>query len=471
MTATNKKRLNLQPRRSEPTETAPPWYILVVDDDPGVHDMTRVLLRDLAFQGRPFEVISAYSAAEAKAALATRPDIPVALVDVVMESEQAGLQLVHSIRRELGNQTTRIILRTGQPGEAPERDVVLAYDINDYKSKTELTAQKLFTAVVGAVRSWSDIVAVERLKATLETRVEERTRELAQARRFAERLIETLPNPVWFKDPNGRYRLTNRAFCDFFGGVGEAWNGRSVEELPCSGLAEPDLSTDALVRSGQAARIEHEVTLGRADGAQRTVLLAKSALEPESGESGGIIGVLTDITERKQMERDLHRLATTDPLTGAANRRQFMAAATQEVERSLRYGNGLSMIMLDVDHFKRINDEFGHSVGDEALVAVVNACRATLREVDVVGRMGGEEFAVLLPETALTGALEVAERLRRAIAAARPRQAPAGLVLTASLGVAQRTTGETLVDQILGRADRALYAAKNEGRDRVCAAG
>ncbi|MGE5505693.1 MAG: diguanylate cyclase [Actinomycetota bacterium] len=462
--------LKLRPRRAEPSSAAEPWPVLVVDDDPGVHDMTRVLLRDLAFQGRGFEVVSAFTAAEAREVLATRPDIPVALVDVVMESDDAGLNLVHAIRRDLGNQSVRIILRTGQPGEAPERDVVLAYDINDYKSKTELTAQKLFTAVVGAVRSWSDIVAVEKLKATLEARVEERTRELAAARRFAERLIDTLPNPVWFKDDKGRYRLTNRAFCEFFTGGGD-WQGRVVDDLPCTGLAEADAGSDALVASGKAARIEQEVTLGRADGAQRTVLLAKCAVEAETGSSGGgIIGVLTDITERKQMESDLHRLATTDPLTGAANRRQFIHLAMQEIERSLRYGSALSMIMIDIDHFKHINDAFGHSVGDEALIAVVAACRASLREVDVVGRMGGEEFAVLLPETALPGALEVAERLRRAISAAVPRSAPEGLKLAASLGVAQRATGETVVDHVLGRADKALYRAKNEGRDRVCAA-
>jgi signal transduction histidine kinase/DNA-binding NarL/FixJ family response regulator len=153
---------------SRACDSAAPWLILVVDDDPQVHAMTRVLLRDYTFEGRRFEVVSACSARDAHSILAECPDIPVALLDVVMETDDSGLVLVRRIREELGNRRIRIILRTGQPGEAPERDVVVDYDINDYKSKTELTSQKLFTAIVGALRSWRDIVAIERHRLGLE---------------------------------------------------------------------------------------------------------------------------------------------------------------------------------------------------------------------------------------------------------------------------------------------------------------
>ncbi len=145
-----------------------PWPVLVVDDDPQVHRMTSVLLRDFEFEGRPFEMVKALSAADARAVLAERPDIPVALLDVVMETDDAGLRLVRHIREDLGNTRMRIILRTGQPGQAPERDVVVAYDINDYKAKSELTAQKLFTALIGALRSWRDLVTIERHRQGLE---------------------------------------------------------------------------------------------------------------------------------------------------------------------------------------------------------------------------------------------------------------------------------------------------------------
>jgi two-component system, cell cycle response regulator len=152
-----------------------------------------------------------------------------------------------------------------------------------------------------------------------------------------------------------------------------------------------------------------------------------------------------------------------DSLTGAWNRRHFMAAATQEMERAARYGSPLSAIMLDVDFFKAVNDGHGHGLGDEVLRRVVETCRAALREVDLFGRLGGEEFAVLLPETALGGALGLAERLRHAVAGMET----SGIMVTLSLGVAQRQEGETSVDRLLGRADQALYRAKQNGRNRV----
>lgn len=183
-----KLRLSRRPS-SAPAGLLPPWPVLVVDDDEQVHAMTRVLLRDFSFEGRGFSVLSAHSAAEAAAMVAATPEIPVVLLDVVMETADAGLRLVRRIREELGNHRIRIILRTGQPGEAPERSVVLGYDVNDYKSKAELTAQKLFTALVGAVRAWRDIVTIGRLNdeltalnASLERKVVERTAELEESR-------------------------------------------------------------------------------------------------------------------------------------------------------------------------------------------------------------------------------------------------------------------------------------------------
>ncbi|MBP2227571.1 signal transduction histidine kinase [Azospirillum agricola] len=175
-----------------------PWPILVVDDDPQVHAMTAVLLRDFDFDGRPFELVGALSAAEARAVLAERPDIPVALLDVVMETEDAGLRLVRHIRDELGNRRMRIILRTGQPGQAPERDVIVGYDINDYKAKSELTAQRLFTTLVSALRAWRDIVTIERNRQGLERILSASASlfETRSMRAFVERLVEQLSRVV-----------------------------------------------------------------------------------------------------------------------------------------------------------------------------------------------------------------------------------------------------------------------------------
>ncbi|WP_376958397.1 DUF3369 domain-containing protein [Azospirillum sp. A26] len=146
---------------AEAAEPVEPWLILIVDDDPAIHATTKMVLRGFTFEGRPAQFLSAATAAEARGVLRDNPAIAVILLDVVMESDDAGLRLVRYIRSELSNRRVRIILRTGQPGQAPERDVILSYDINDYKSKTELTAQKLFTSVVAALRGYQDITAIE----------------------------------------------------------------------------------------------------------------------------------------------------------------------------------------------------------------------------------------------------------------------------------------------------------------------
>ncbi|KAA0680923.1 DUF3369 domain-containing protein [Roseomonas genomospecies 6] len=150
-----------EPAKEAAPEPADPWIILIVDDDPAIHATTKMVLRGFTFEGRPAQFLSAGTAAEARSLLEQNPAIAVVLLDVVMESDDAGLRLVRMIRNELNNRRVRIILRTGQPGQAPERDVILSYDINDYKSKTELTAQKLFTSVVAALRGYQDITAIE----------------------------------------------------------------------------------------------------------------------------------------------------------------------------------------------------------------------------------------------------------------------------------------------------------------------
>ncbi len=158
---------------------APPWTILVVDDEADVHAMTGLLLADVAFQRRRLELVSCLTAADARAVLELRRDIAVILLDVVMEEDDSGLKLVRWIRDDLGNRDVRIILRTGQPGQAPQRDVIVDYDINDYKPKADLSAESLFTAVIAALRAFDQIQSIE-------TRVAERTRELRESREQAE---------------------------------------------------------------------------------------------------------------------------------------------------------------------------------------------------------------------------------------------------------------------------------------------
>lgn len=164
------------------------WKVIIVDDDEDVHQITRFVLDGYRYQNRDLVLLSAYSGQEALELLAKNEDTAVILLDVVMESHDAGLKTVQRIRDDLKNRFVRIILRTGQPGYAPEKEVIIKYDINDYKDKTELTDDKLFSAITTSLRSYSDMVLLELFRADLEQKVEERTRELQEKNQRLEQL-------------------------------------------------------------------------------------------------------------------------------------------------------------------------------------------------------------------------------------------------------------------------------------------
>lgn len=174
------------------------------------------------------------------------------------------------------------------------------------------------------------------------------------------------------------------------------------------------------------------------------------------------------LAHEKFIRQKTEELAHTDELTGIANRRHFTLLAEREVDRADRTGQPLALLMLDIDHFKRINDRHGHALGDQALKAFCRACEQVLRKTDVFGRVGGEEFAILMPDTDQQTALAVAGRLRDAVAQAEVRGADGTTVpFTVSIGVSAVAGGGRQLDELLSRADAALYQAKEGGRDRV----
>ncbi len=202
-------------------------------------------------------------------------------------------------------------------------------------------------------------------------------------------------------------------------------------------------------------------------GEARPVHAGLSGVADLNGEPGIVYcGIITDTTEHRAAQERLRQLATTDGLTGLANRRRFLEALEHEVQRHRRYGTPLALISIDVDRFKRVNDTWGHAVGDEVLCGLAAICRAEVRDVDTVGRIGGEEFAVLLPDTTPEEAMAVAERLRVAVQAAPLLTAAGPLSVTLSLGVAASPPCDG-ADTLLREADRALYQAKAGGRNRV----
>ncbi len=282
-------------------------------------------------------------------------------------------------------------------------------------------------------------------------------------------ILDSSPVPIAWTDAGGRVEYINRKVTELF--------GYTLEDVPTVerwyALAYPNEEYRAAVIKAwtQATNIakktgcpipSFEVTVACRDGSQRDVSVAGSLIGDRQ------LVMFTDLTERKVLERELEHQARTDFLTGIPNRRHFLELAEVELARAHRYRRPFSLLMLDLDMFKDINDRYGHRVGDLTLQKVVEVCRQTLRGVDIFGRLGGEEFGIILPETDTERARQVAERVRQAIAATPVPLVQGGAVFfTTSVGVATFCASDGNVDAVLTRADQALYNAKRSGRNRV----
>lgn len=216
--------------------------------------------------------------------------------------------------------------------------------------------------------------------------------------------------------------------------------------------------TIVITASAQVSRLEESLDAGADDFIQKPVNMTELRAR------------LRAASRLVRMQKQFRYLAETDALTGAANRRAFMQYLEMEIERACRYQGAASVVMVDLDHFKRTNDTFGHAAGDKVLVETVKSVQACLRDRDMLGRLGGEEFAVVLHETTVEQAGDVAERIRAAIEAQTIESDDGQAIpVTASLGVAEvcDALGQDTPEAVLQAADEALYAAKDNGRNQV----
>ncbi|WP_223463256.1 MULTISPECIES: GGDEF domain-containing protein [unclassified Pseudomonas] len=192
--------------------------------------------------------------------------------------------------------------------------------------------------------------------------------------------------------------------------------------------------------------------------------------QAEPGQPVIIFGIAEDITDKKQMETELHRLATTDALTQSSNRRHFFECAQREFEHARNKGEPLSFLMLDIDDFKIINDTYGHQEGDNVLQRIAESGRAALRRDDLFGRIGGEEFAAVFPGCTPQMALQVAERLQQQIQRLRFTHEGRTFGITVSQGLTSLTAADENVENLFSRADAAMYQAKRDGKNRIVTA-
>ncbi len=293
-------------------------------------------------------------------------------------------------------------------------------------------------------------------------------------------IIDFLPDPTWVIDVQGRVMAWNQAIVRLTGIPADYMIGKSGKQHAVAFYGEPRLMLIDLVLHPNTAA-EEEFPVFRREGnrlygefyvpdlGRGGVFVASTAgpLYDHAGKLVGAIQTVRDITRRKQMEQDLLEAATKDSLTGVNNRHHFMELAQEELKRYQRHKRPLAMMMLDLDHFKNVNDTYGHHVGDIVLIEFSKTCSAVIREIDYFGRLGGEEFGILLVESGVDDARQVAERVRRQVEDMVISVKETEITITVSIGLTMLNSSDSDFKEVLQRADRALYQAKNEGRNRV----
>jgi diguanylate cyclase (GGDEF)-like protein/PAS domain S-box-containing protein len=264
-------------------------------------------------------------------------------------------------------------------------------------------------------------------------------------------------------DLKGNFIEVNQELCRIFACAREELESVNMADLAAPGDKAQSRDWRAAMLEGNTLRAVSEGRFLNKKGRILFIEVSYGLARSRSGTPLYFTVSFRDITERKRLEAKLERQASVDPLTGALNRMRIEERGKLELMRSERHGHKLSVVLVDLDHFKLVNDTYGHAAGDLVLSGFGEIARACLRLTDLLGRWGGEEFVLLLPDTGPAGAGQVAERLRATL---QDFRFPAGVRATASLGVAGHRPGETLA-ALIGRADGAMYRAKQAGRNRV----
>ncbi len=438
--------------------------ILVVDDAPeNVVLLTRIL------ENAGYGVVSASQGGEAvELAGKELPDL--ALLDIDMPV----LDGYEVCRRLKADERTRMIPVIFISALDTVEDKIMAFQAGglDYISKPFYLEE-----VLARVRAHLSIrhlnAQLQAANRELETRVDELMDSQERLREHESKLmafVNALPNLSFVYDEDGRYLeiLANEASLLRF--RAEDMKGRLINEV----IPPPEakLMMDAIhlaIETGRTQVIEYKIPVlagGEHWFEGRVAIMEKGHRD----EKNKVVFIATEISDRIKLYQEVQRLATQDPLTGCFNRRHFLNVAAKELQRTVRYGQNLSMLMLDIDHFKAFNDTYGHPTGDKALCELVRLCQSCLRATDVLGRYGGEEFIVLLPEINGEQAVQAGNRLRTRISDIEIETPSGKQSITVSVGAAcydRRRDPDLGIDELIQRADRALYAAKSDGRNCV----
>ena len=378
------------------------WKVLIVDDDDEVHEATLFALHGIELCGRRLQLIHAHSAAEAAAVMGRESEVAVILLDVVMESPDAGLRLIQRIRQELQRTDVRIVLRTGQPGHAPELEVIRDYDINDYKTKAELTHTRLITTLIAAIRSYEQLRAINDNRRGLEL-IAGGAAELMQAgtlSAFARQVLVQftallhLPGDGLVCTEKGGPQAASESEVVYIAaatGSLAAYRGQTLDQL-----AEPEVAAaikECINRQQHCFGPRHIALYLRDRKHEATVFVrsnkALAAVDRQLTEVFAA-NITTCFGNVKLVER-LNFVAYHDPLTGLPNRARFLVDLGNAGALATA---GQVVCLVDIVRFTDINNTLGHSVGDQLLVAVGRRLAYTCRD-SRLARIGGDRFGLL----------------------------------------------------------------------------
>jgi diguanylate cyclase (GGDEF)-like protein/PAS domain S-box-containing protein len=376
-----------------------------------------------------------------------------------LADRDALTRCVHPDDRALHRAAVVAAVRSGDPLDLEYRVVTRAGDLRwvHVRAVSRRTEHEV---------TWTGIMTDVSERKRIET-------ELRASEETYRTLFETVPQGIVYQDRSGFITAANPSAQRILGLTLDQMQGRTSMHPDWRALREdgsdfPGEEHPAMVtlRTGKPVR---NVVMGvqTPDGGRVWILVGATPLF-RNGELEQVYASFEDITERVLLSRELAREATTDYLTGAANRRSFMKRLGTELERVRRHPElRTALAVIDLDHFKHVNDTYGHGTGDAVLQHLVQVVGATIRPTDLLGRTGGEEFAILLPDTDLAQATALAERIRATVAGTPHAYAHGPVTVTISVGVSVMHPGDAGVDDVLVRADLALYEAKSDGRDAV----
>ena len=386
---------------------------------------------------------------------------------IIKEINQAAEQIIGQDREKIVGKYCWQFIRSAGSETCPMADMCQSDDcredklINNTGDEIPVLKRAKLIDLDGhnlILESFVDISDLKRAEEALR-RSEAKFKSLFESSRDAVMIIE-----------KNRYVDCNKATLEMFGCddirdfLGKSLSDFSPSVQP-SGVDSGKEAFMHIERALSSGSLFFEWTHKRLNGEEFPAEIMLSKVEMEGRQM--LQALVRDITRRKNMEVELKRLASTDPLTGADNRRSFLEKGEYELLRSLRYGHPFAFLMMDIDHFKTINDTYGHGTGDEILKTLVLKSLEIIRRTDVFGRLGGEEFAVMLPETDGECAVQIGERLRKELSELRVKSEQGDVKFTVSIGMAMLDEDSDTLTQIMGRADAALYEAKANGRNRL----